>query len=192
MKFTSDNKTLAEKRALILYVLDKICKPINNYSLLKLMLSIENMNYFYFQQFLLDLLENKYIINYIKDDESIYEITSEGRQALELTKDLIPGIVKFNIDNTFKGTLNDIKDSLSISSEYIPHNEKDYSVKCKITEENKVIFEVQTFAGSREIAKTISDNWNSNANKIYPKILDILTKNYNQKNMKTNQTKKDK
>lgn len=189
MKLTYDNDTLAEKRALILYVLDKVSKPINNYSLLKLILSIENMNYFYFQQFLLDLLDSKYIINYIKDDESIYEITKEGKQTLELTKDLIPGIVKFNIDNTFKETYNDIKNSLSISSEYIPQSEKDYSVRCKLTENNKTIFEIETFAGSREIAKSISDNWNKNANKIYPKILDILTKNYN--SSKTNKEYKE-
>lgn len=178
MKLTTDNQTLAENKALILYILDKVSKPISNDALLKLVISVENMNYFYFQQFLLDLLENKYIVNYIKTDESIYELTDEGRQALELTKDLIPGILKFNIDNHFKETLNDIEDSVSITSEYIPHSENDYSVKCKIVENNNTLFELQTFAGSREIAKSISNNWNKNANKIYPKILDILTKNY--------------
>ena len=35
-------------------------------------------------------------------------------------------------------------------------------------------FEVQTFAGSRDRAKRIVDNWNKNANSIYPKILNIL------------------
>ena len=65
MKLTSDNQTLAEKKALILYILDKVSKPISNDALLKLAITIDNMNYFYFQQFLLDLLENKYIINYI-------------------------------------------------------------------------------------------------------------------------------
>lgn len=178
MKLTSDNQTLAENKALILYILDKVSKPINNDALLKLVISVKNMNYFYFQQFLLDLLENKYIVNYIKEDESIYELTDEGKQALELTKDLIPGILKFNIDNNFKEVLNNIEDSVSITSEYIPHSENDYSVKCKIVENNNTLFELQTFAGSREIAKSISDNWNKNANKIYPKILDILTKNY--------------
>lgn len=178
MKLTTDNQTLAENKALILYILDKVSKPISNDALLKLVISVEDMNYFYFQQFLLDLLANKYIVNYIKEDESIYELTDEGKQALELTKDLIPGILKFNIDNHFKEVLNNIEDSVSITSEYIPHSENDYSVKCKIVENNNILFELQTFAGSREIAKSIADNWNKNANKIYPKILDILTKNY--------------
>lgn len=178
MKLTSDNESLAESKALILYLLDKVSKPISNDTLFKLVLAIENLNYFYFQQFLLDLLENKYIINYLKNNESIYELTKEGKQALELTKDLIPGIFKFKIDNNFKQTLNDIENSLSITSEYIPESEKDYTVKCKIVENNKVTFEVQTFAASSDVAKSISDNWNKNAHKIYPKILDLLTKKY--------------
>ena len=64
MKLTSDNETLAENKVLILYILNKIDKPVSNDELLQLVLSIEDMNYFYFQQFLLDLLENKYIETY--------------------------------------------------------------------------------------------------------------------------------
>ena len=46
MKLTSDNETLAENKVLILYILNKLNKPINNDSLLKLVLSIQDMNYF--------------------------------------------------------------------------------------------------------------------------------------------------
>ena len=67
MKLTSDNETLAENKVLILYILDKVNKPINNDSLYKLVLSALDMNYFYFQQFLLDLIETKYIVNYHKE-----------------------------------------------------------------------------------------------------------------------------
>ena len=46
--------------------------------------------------------------------------------------------------------------------------------RSKIVENNETIFEVKTFAGSRDMAKKLVDNWNSNANNIYPRILDIL------------------
>ena len=42
-------------------------------------------------------------------------------------------------------------------------------------ENNKTIFEVSTFASSREQAKYISDNWKENAINIYPKVIDLLT-----------------
>ena len=177
MKLAYDNNTLVENKALILYVLDKIGKPISNTALLKLITTINNMNYFYFQQFLLDLIETKYIISYQKDKETIYELTSEGREALELVKDLIPGYLKFKADNNFKENLRKIENELSITADFTPNNENDYTVKCQITENNKTIFEIQTLATSREQAKSIVENWMSNADLIYPKILDILAEN---------------
>ena len=179
MKLTSDNDALAKDRALILYILNKVSKPISNDALLKLVLSAQNMNYFYFQQFLLDLLENKYIVNYMKDGESLYELTTEGKNALELTSDLIPGIIKLKVDTDFKETLGNIENEVSISSDFIPESENSYTVKCKIVENNTILFELKTFAGSREQAKAICDNWNKNAGKIYPEILKMLGKNFN-------------
>ena len=176
MKLTSDNETLAEKKALILYILDKVSKPISNDALLKLVVSIDNMNYFYFQQFLLDLLENKYILKFDENGEEIYELTEEGTKALSLVKDIIPGITKLKVDNRFKNTIDEYKNEVSISSDFIPHNENEYSVKCKIVEEGQTLFDLEVYAGSRNQAKNISDNWNNNAENIYPKILEILAK----------------
>jgi predicted transcriptional regulator len=175
MKLTSDNETLAKNRALILYILNKVSKPIGNDALLELVLSIENMNYFYFQQFLLDLLENKYILSYVKDHETIYELTAEGKKTLELANDLIPGITKFKVDNNLKEILGDIENAFSVSADFTPESETSYIVRCKIVENNEALFELKTFAGSREHAKLIVDNWTKNANNIYPEILGILT-----------------
>lgn len=178
MKLTSDNETLAENKVLILYILNKIDRPINNDELLQLVLSVEDMNYFYFQQFLLDLLENKYIETYKENDytEQIYKITSSGRETLELTKDLIPGIIKLKIDSTIKGELQDIEEEVSIISEFTPEDDGGFMVTCRVVEHNKTIFEVSTFAASREQAKSISDNWKENAINIYPNMINLLTK----------------
>lgn len=175
MKLAYDNDTLVENKALILYVLDKIGKPVSNTALLKLITGINNMNYFYFQQFLLDLIETKYVISYQSDKETIYELTEEGKQALLLVKDLIPGYLKFKADNNFKENLRKIENELSVTADFTPNSENDYTVRCHITENNKTIFGIETFATSRKQAKTIVDNWLENSDSIYPKILEILT-----------------
>ena len=94
MKLGADNETLAENKILILYLLSIIERPINNDELYRLVLSIQDMNYFYFQQFLLDLEENKYIANYKKENDIVYEITENGKSTLDLTLDMLPGIIK--------------------------------------------------------------------------------------------------
>lgn len=180
MMLSTDNKTLAESKLIILYILDKINKPIENEALLKLVLSITDMNYFYFQQFLLDLLNTNYISCITENNESIYAITNSGKEVLELTKNIIPGLIKFKIDNGFKENLEQIKNELSVTAEFEPLEENGYAVKCKIIEDAKPLFELQTFAGSSEQAKNMVDNWKNNANIIYPKILEILSANYSE------------
>ena len=170
---SSDNTTaLAENKVLILYILNLVSSGLSEGNLYKIISSINNVNYFYFKEVLTDLLDSKLVGNFTKDEEeeSVLRITSDGINALSLTIDVLPGILKF----IFKKEFSSITDETSIVSEFIPKNENDYTIKCRIIENNETIFEVRTFAGSRERAKRIVDNWNNNASKIYPKILDIL------------------
>ena len=174
---SSDNTTaLAENKVLILYILNQISNGILEDGLYKIISSINNVNYFYFKEVLTDLLDSKLVGMFTKDeeDESVLKITSEGKNALSLTIDVLPGILKLKADNVFQKEFSSIADETSIIAEFIPRSENDYTIKCKVIEKNETIFEVRTFAGSRDRAKKIVDNWNKNASKIYPKILDLL------------------
>lgn len=175
MKLSSDKDTLAEYKVLILYILYKVNKPITNEEFLKLVLSITDINYFYFQQFLLDLLETKYIKYIPSEDHELYAITPEGIEALKLTGDMIPGILKLKVDSNFENELDIIENEVSVSAEYFPKSEKEYKIKCKIFENGETTFEIKTFAGSREKAKEIVNNWKNHAVDIYPKIIQALT-----------------
>ncbi len=174
MKLNSDDQSLAESKILLLYILNKVGKSISHNELLELVSSIVDMNYFYFEQFLLDLLEDNYIIKYEQEDADIYEVTDEGKKAINLTIGIVPGILKLQVDSKFKENLENIKDKFSISAEYNPISEKEFLVRCRVIENNTTIFDLQTYAGSKEQAKKIVENWNSNAIEIYPKILENL------------------
>lgn len=174
MKLTQDGEVLAENKVLILYILNKVEKPITNDGLLRLILAVMDMNYFYFQQFLLDLIEKKYIVCFEKDGKNVYQITNIGKQTLELTNDIIPGIIKLKVDTSFSNELQETAQQDSIVAEYTPLSENEYTVTCKINENNSCIFEISVFAGSREEAKKIVDNWKENAYRIYPEILNSL------------------
>ncbi len=178
MKLTSDSKTLAENKVLILYILNKINKSINNSSLFKLVLSVKDMNYFYFQQFILDLTEARYISSHSVENDSVYEITDSGKETLTLMDDLVPGILKLKVDSNIKDELNELEEASSVTAEFVAHRENEFTVKCKIIEDNVTIFEVHSFACSRDQAKSVADNWKKNSSKIYPEIMKLLTKNY--------------
>ena len=175
MSSNSDNiTTLAENKVLILYILYLLDKDIRQDDLFKIISSINDINYFYFKQIITDLIDSKLVGIYTKEEEQVIEITTEGKNAYLLTKDVLPGILKLKADNVFQREFSSIEDESSIIAEFIPKNENEYTVKCKIVENNETIFEVRTFAGSRDRAKQIVDNWNKNASSIYPKILNML------------------
>jgi len=175
MKLNEDSEILAENKVLILYILNKLNKPIDNDNLLQLILSIKDMNYFYFQQFLLDLLENKYIIGYTKEDKTMYKITDAGIETLSLTDDLLPGIMKLQIDNALKAEVDEIQNLNHAVSEFTPRNEDEFIVTCKLLKNNVTNFEIKLQADSRDEAKAIAEKWENNYNEIYPIILEILT-----------------
>ena len=172
---TTISKKLADNKLLILYILQKVNHPISYKELLELVISISDMNYFDFQQFLQDLLDDKFILKFIQNDDEIIELTEEGKNALELTIDMLPGIIKLKVDSSFKEKYSKIKDELSVYAKYTPITETNFTVNCKIIENSQTIFNIETFAASREQANIIVNNWNKNAEKIYPNILRILT-----------------
>ena len=179
---SSDNTTaLAENKVLILYILNQVPNGLSDDGLYKIISSINNVNYFYYKEVLTDLSDSKLVGMFTKDEEeeSVLKITSEGKNALSLTIDVLPGILKLKADNVLKKEFSSIADETSISAEFIPRSENDYTIKCRVIEKNETIFEVRTFAGSRERAKKIVDNWNKNASKIYPKILNLLLEDEN-------------
>lgn len=171
------NEELAENKVLILYILNQLLDGIKNDNLYKIASSTNNINYFYFQELLTDLINTNLVGSFTKDEDTFIKITSEGQSALSLTKSLLPGILKLKADTVLKKEVSIIAEESSIITEYIPKDENSYTVKCKIIEKNETVFEVSTFAGSRERAKQISDNWKNHAEEIYPKIINLLLMN---------------
>ena len=175
MKITSDSETLAENKVLILYVLSNVNKPITSDALYSIVTSAVDLNYFYFQQFLLDLLEVKYVVKYEKEAQDVYEITETGKNTLDLTLDILPGIIKLKVDTNFKTNIESFENQESVIAEYTPKSENEYEIECKIVENGEIVFEIKTYAYSREQAQNIVDNWKKNAIKLYPEMLHILT-----------------
>ena len=175
MKLTENGEVLAENKVLILYILSKLNDPITNDGLLRIILSVMDMNYFYFQQFLLDLQEHNYIDSFVKSNKTFYKITESGKDTLSLVMDILPGIMKFKVDTHLKSELTNVAEKEAITSDFTPRSENnDYIVTCKINEKNDTIFELKLYAGSRDEAKKIVDNWNEHAYKIYPNVLNLL------------------
>ena len=170
-----DKTKLAENKLIILYIMGQAASPLSNSQLLKLLYDFENFNYYYFQHLLSDLVEQKFVTNYKQDEEWLYEITSEGSNVLELTGNMLPGIIKYKLDIVTQKLLKNIKHEINVTAEYIPAEENSYITKCKIIEAHKTLFEINIYCASQAQAKLVAENWKNNAIELYPEFIDLLT-----------------
>ena len=137
MKSDSDKNNLAQNKVLILYILNRLEKGISHDGLFKIVSSANGLNYFYFQQTLNNLIETN-LVGYIKDDKSVIKITSEGKNAYSLTKDVLPGLMKLKADNIFKKDFISIEEASSIVAEFIEIISSSNNLYIKIP--NSVLF----------------------------------------------------
>ncbi len=169
-------ETLAENKLILLYLMKNVNCTLSNLQILKLLYDFEGFNYYYFQHLLSDLVEKNYLVSYKQNEEWLYEITPIGSEVLELTGNMLPGILKHKIDMITRNMLNDVKNELVVSAEYVPENNDTYTTKCKLAEPQNTLFELNILCGTQSEAKRIAENWQKNANKYYDEIIKMLSK----------------
>lgn len=167
---------LAENKLIILYLLQKANCTLTNLQILRLLYDFEGFNYYYFQHVLSELVSQSYVANYQQGEEWVYEITAEGKEVLELTGHLLPGIMKHKLDLIIQDLLQVVQNEVAVTAEYIPENDKEYITRCKITEAHKTLFELGIYCVSQDQAKVIAENWKKYANEFYPEMIKMLTK----------------
>lgn len=172
---TKENaEMLAENKLIVLYLMNNVNCALSNLQILKLLYDFEGFNYYYFQHILSDLVEKNYILTYKQNEEFLYEITSVGKEILELTENMLPGIVKHRINMLTNELLNDVKNELLVTAEYIPESVDTYTTKCKLSESHKTIFELNILCNSQSEARKIAENWKNNANQYFSDIKKML------------------
>lgn len=166
---------LAENKLIIMYLLNKADCTLTNLQMLRLLYDFEDFNYYYFQHLLSDLVSQEYVANYQQGEEWLYEITPRGKEILELTENILPGIVKHKLNVITKDLLQSVKNEVAVTAEYIPVSANEHITRCKITESHKVLFELNIHCVSNEQARKIAENWKKSANEYYPEIIRMLT-----------------
>ena len=166
---------LAENKLILLYLMHNAKCTLSNLQILKLLYDFEGFNYYYFQHILSDLVEKNYIVSYKQNEEWLYEITALGNEVLELTENMLPGIIKHKIDMITRELLNDVKTELIVSAEYVPESNDSYTTKCKLSEAHQSIFELNILCSTQSEAKKIAENWKANAATYYNDIIKMLS-----------------
>lgn len=171
---------IAENKIFILYFLKKMNMPVGSIQLVKIILENRFMNYFFFQQYLSELIDEGLLTATNRDGRQFYEISEKGLVVLEMFQSILPAGLKKRLEESIHSIRKNIRRETYITADYHPDDENSYTVVCKIQENDFPLIEVKLTAGSREEARGICKNWTNSPQEVYSEILDALLKNREQ------------
>lgn len=163
-----------EMNLIILYVVSGL-KTGATYTILDYIVSrTVDINYFALQNYLMALIESENLTELTVEGEKIYSLTEGGRETIGFFADRIPMSIRDRLDIHIRETNEKENVSTEILADYFPINEKEYSVKLNIKENDITMLNVEMYVGDRERAKLICEYLTANTAPVYSEIINML------------------
>ena len=102
-------------------------------------------------------------------------ITASGLSTLQELLELIPGVNLHNIKKIISKNIVKAKTDFSIDNVVVPVNDA-FKVTCTIKEDKDEVVSITMYAANKDHARNITRNWNNNAEEIYDKLLEMMTR----------------
>ncbi|MBO4510848.1 MAG: DUF4364 family protein [Lachnospiraceae bacterium] len=157
-----------------LYMLSKLDTPISTNRLSFYLLKNNYTDYFTFQQGVGELLNDRWLDTTIVHGKTLYRITPEGRDAINLLSNEISEDMKRDIEAYIKENKYSIHEDLSVQAKYYQYNIDQFISNLSIDENGKRLLEINISTSSEDAAEKICTNWKKNSEEIYPMLVKML------------------
>ncbi|MCL2198926.1 MAG: DUF4364 family protein [Defluviitaleaceae bacterium] len=170
-----------ENKLLLLYLINMMELPMTRSQVTDFVIQNDLMNHFTLGENLADMVERGYLeaTQENTSDENItrYVVTDEGLTNLELLESQIPRHIRNIITQYVEENRGKIKKGYEKTAHYFPAENGEYIVKCGIYDDKRdtMLMELSFPVVTREQAKQMQQNWNTNYTTLYQKILLTLT-----------------
>ena len=160
-------------KLIILYILDRVDFPMTNAQLTKFVTEKEYTNYFNIQQVLSELVDDNFISAESTLSQTLYRITSEGRETLSFFYKKISKDIRDDIDIYLAEEKYALREEVSSLADYYETN-GEYVAELKILERDSSIIELKLSVPNETSAVTICDKWKQKNADIYAYVLNTL------------------
>jgi len=171
-----------EEKLLLLYLIYLMDLPMSRAAITNFIVEKELMDYYTLEANLADMVEGGFLEvaheNAQDVSTTLYTLTDDGQDHLKLLDSLISRPVKQLINRFVESNRGVIQKSFEKSANYFPDDETgEFTVKCGVYDDKRgtLLMEITLPVVTREQAKQIQSNWNSNYTIIYQKVLTVLT-----------------
>lgn len=161
-------------KLIILYMLSKVDFPLTNSQISEFILNEGYTNYFTLQQTISELAESGFIHEESTHSRTFYHLTDEGSQTLRFFKNDISSAIQDDINSFLTKKKYELKNEVSVKSDYYQNSNGDYSVRCQVFEQGSPLIDLTITAPTEAEAQTMSNNWTKKNQEIYAAIMASL------------------
>lgn len=161
-------------KLIVLYMLNRVSFPITLAQISEFILEKEYTNYLTLQQVIGELTDANMITTHATTNRTLLSITEEGKETLSYFENHISDTIKEEIIEYFKEKEWELRDELSIQSNYYKSTSGDYEAHLIAKERGVNLIELKLSVPNKETASAICDNWQSKNQNIYQYIIKQL------------------
>ena len=168
------DKPLKLYKLIILYILNRVDFPLTNAQISEFILEEGYTTYFKLQQAISELVEANLIREESTHNRTFFHITEEGTEIVYYFHNDISPAIQQDINAFLKKKKYELKNEVSVKSDYYWNPNGEYSVKCQVIEQRIPLIDLTVTAPTEAEAETIAHNWTKKNQEIYALIMSKL------------------
>ena len=161
-------------KLIILYMLRKVDFPMTNSQISEFILDKGYTTYFKLQQAISELIESGFIREESTHSRTFYHLTEDGEETIQYFKSNISHAIIEDIEQFLKEKQYELKNEVSVKSDYYRNTNMEYSVRCQVIENNLPLIDITVTVPTEAEAETIANNWSERSQKIYAMVMSNL------------------
>ncbi|MCQ2519179.1 MAG: DUF4364 family protein [Lachnospiraceae bacterium] len=161
-------------KLIVLYMLDRVAFPLTQAQVFEFILDKEYTNFLNLQQAISELTGANLILAKSIRNRTHLELTEDGRQTLSFFSNRISPSIKEDIDKYFKENEFELRNEVSVYSNYYKSTSGEYEASLVIKERSIELLNITLSVPTESIASSICDKWEGSSQEIYNDIVKKL------------------
>lgn len=158
-------------KLIILYMLNKVDFPLTNSQISEFILNEGYTSYFKLQQAISELIESGFIREESTHSRTFYHLTEDGAQTIHFFKNDISPAIQEDIDTFLSKKKYELKNEVSVKSDYYRNSNMEYSVRCQVIEHEAPLIDLTITVPTESEAMTIANNWAKKNQEVYALVM---------------------
>ena len=104
-------------------------------------------------------------------NRTLYQLTEEGAETIHYFKNKISPDIREEIDTFLVEKMYDLREEVSVKSDYYLNTNHEFEVKCEILENGSNLIDLRLTVPTEKEAQAIVSNWNLKNQEIYTSLL---------------------